>query len=297
MESYKGMRAFVAVVQSGSFSGAAERLGMSRSMTTKYVADLEKRLGARLLNRSTRKMSLTEIGKDYFEQSRVILEALDSLEERVALQTRTPRGTLRITAPVHYGSNSLPAILAEYLEVYPEISFTLDLDDRFLDIIDKEYDVALRIADLDDSSAVARKLFDIPCYMCASPAYLAENGRPVSPAELSKHNCLRYSNLKRKSIWSYRVSRHQTVSIPVHGNAFANNGEALCHLAVSGAGVILEPEFVVRKAIEEGSLTRLFPEYDWSPRALYVVYPSKDKLPLKTRNFIDFLVAHPAVRG
>lgn len=291
MDSYKGMRAFVTVVQFGSFSLAAEKLGMSRPMITKYIADLEASLGTRLLNRSTRKMSLTEIGKDYLEHASAILNAVDALEERIVQHTKNPSGTLRITAPINYGCNELPAIVGAYLKAYPNINVTLDLDDRILDIIEHEYDISLRVAQLADSSSVARKLFDIPCYVCVSPLYLAEKGALAVPAELSRHNCLTYSNLQSQTNWSYRNTDNEQVSIAVSGNINVNNGDALCALAISGVGIILEPEFVVKHALENGSLIRIFPEYEWHPRALYAIYPSRHQLPLKTRNFIDFLVS------
>jgi DNA-binding transcriptional LysR family regulator len=287
MDRLAAMEAFVRVVERGGFTAAAEDLRLSRAMVSKHVQDLEAHLGARLLNRTTRKVSLTEVGRVYHERCAQILADIAETESAVgALQAR-PRGRLRINAPVSFGALHLTAAVADYMAAHAEVTVELTLNDRVVDLVEEGYDLAVRIARLADSSLIARRLAPCRMVVCASPAYLERRGRPRRPADLAGHDCLDYRYQAREE-WQFE-GPEGPVSVRVRGSLEANNGDALRAAAVRGTGVVLQPSFIVGADLAAGRLVPVLPGYRVPELAIHAVYPPGRHLSAKVRSFIDFL--------
>ncbi len=289
MDTLDCMRVFAAVVERQGFSAAAEALQLSTASVTRQVAYLEKRLGTRLLNRTTRRVSLSTAGAAYYERCQRLLAELDETEAAVAAQTLRPAGALRINAPVSFGIGHLGDRLARFCERYPEISLEVSLADRLVDLVEEGFDLAVRITREPAPSLVARKLADLPIWLCASPAYLRRHGRPRRPQELSAHRCLSYTYWSGGDIWRLRGPAGEE-AVKVGGHLRANNGDLLCAAARSGMGIVLQPEFLISRDLAEGRLQRVLPDYDVAPTALWIVYASRHYLPPKLRAFVDYLV-------
>jgi len=288
MDTIDQIRAFLAVVDAGSFAGGARRLDLSPQLVSKYVARLEERLGARLLNRSTRRLSLTEAGRAYCDRSRPLLADFDELESAVGDLTARPHGRLRINAPMSFGVAHLPRAIAEYQAREPGVDIELALNDRIVDIVGEGYDLAIRIARLDDSALVSRRLAVVRLVLCAAPAYLAARGEPRIPAELENHDCLVYDYAPDRRRW--RLSRGEdTTQVAIGGRFSANNGDALRHAALACAGIVLQPTFIVGDDLRAGRLQRILPEWDVEPLSLYAVYAHRQYLSAKVRTFVDHL--------
>ncbi len=285
------MMTFAKVVEQQSFSEAGRRLGMSKSAVSKQVSRLEDRLGVRLLNRTTRRVSATEIGTALYERCRRIMAELEEAEQAILHHATAPRGRLRINAPAVFGHMHLAPLLPELLERYPDLSLDVSMSDRVVDLIEDGYDVAVRIAALSDSSLFARKLCDARRVLVASPDYLARHGLPADPAALGGHACLTYSLSPEPSTWSLRGPRGDRASVSVSGPVRIDNGDALMSLALGGAGIALMPTFFCGVAVADGRLTRVLPEYDDPFGGIYAVYPHNRHLSPKVRVFIDHLVA------
>ena len=288
MDTLDGMRTFVAVVLEGSFSRAAERLNMSPQLVSKYVAQLETRLGARLINRSTRRLSITEVGQAYYERCRDVLADIDEMENAVGDAATAARGTLRINAPMTFGTLHLSAAIAEYQRGQPEVSVDLTLDDRVVDIVSEGYDIAIRIGRLRESSLVARKLAPVRLVVCASPDYLEERGVPDTPQDLKHHECLRYTLAPDLNRWQFRES-DDIHDVQVTGSFLANNGDAIRLAALAGRGLALQPTFIVGDDIRAGRLQRVLQDYELDPMGVYAVYAHRKYLSGKVRTFVDFL--------
>jgi len=226
---------FVRVVQAGSFSAAARQLGLPTSTVSTRVSRLERRLGTTLLQRTTRRLSLTEAGAAYFERSQQVLRDIEEMDLSVASQTQQPRGTLRVNAPVVFGTRHLSHFLAEYSARFPDVTIDLSLSDRFIDLVEEGADLAVRIGALGESTLVARRLCPIRLVICGSPAYFAKHGRPCTPAELAQHNCLGYTYTRSGNEWPLN-GPDGPVNIPVRGSLRANHGEVLCQAAIDGWG-------------------------------------------------------------
>jgi len=285
------MEMFVRVVQERSFSGAARQLGVSKSVVSKAVTELEDRLGAQLLNRTTRQMSLTEVGQAYHERCITILEQVTETEHIVSAHAQTPRGLLRVSGPVTFAVHHLGGPISEFLAENPELSVELALNDRVVDIVEEGYDLALRISRrLRDSNLIAVKLCSSRTVTSASPAYLARAGTPRHPRELLDHQCLRYSNLGPAQEWSFLdpVTR-QPIQVAVGGRIITNNGEVLRAAAVSGEGVISGPSFIVADDIKAGRLVPILQEYAAPPFGIYAVYPPNRHISAKVRRLVDHL--------
>jgi DNA-binding transcriptional LysR family regulator len=291
MDMINALRIFNAVVTGGTFTAAAEALDLSRPRVSKTIAELERHFGVRLLHRTTRSMTLTEAGRECFEYSQRISAECLALEAYMGNQGQ-PAGTLRISAPHPYCRAELATIVAGYQRRYPRVSVEFCLSDQLVNLIEQGIDVAIRVANLSDSSLVARKLCNIPRILCASPKYLKQQGTPVTPQELRDHNCLVYSLLPRAEQWEYLDAEGRLVEVPVFGSLRANSGDALLASALEGRGIILEPEFVVREALASGALVRLMRDYAWSRRSLYVVYVNRRYLPVNIRSFVDYLAEY-----
>lgn len=288
MDTIDGMRTFVSVVSEGSFSGAAGRLGMSPQLVSKYVARLEARLGARLINRTTRRLSITEAGQAYFERCRDVLAEIDEMESAVGDATVAARGTLRINAPMTFGTMHLSRAIAEYQYEQPDVAVDLMLDDRVVDIISEGYDMAIRIGRLAESSLVARKLAPVRLVVCGTSAYLAEQGVPDTPQDLKDHECLRYTLSSDSDRWRFRDGERTQV-VRVHGGFSASNGDAIRLAALAGRGLALQPTFIVGDDIRAGRLQLVLEDYEVEPMAVYAVYAHRKFLSAKVRTFVDFL--------
>ena len=291
MDTLEGMRTFVAVVNEGSFSRAAERLDRSPQLVSKYVAQLEERLGVRLLNRSTRRLSMTEPGQAYFDRCQLLVAEVDELENAIGDMSEAVRGVLRINAPMTFGMHHLTPAIAAFQDEHPDLRVELALDDRIVDIVSEGFDLAVRIADLDQSSLVARRLAPVNLVICGSPAYLERRGRPVNPGDLTEHDCLGYTYWSGRNDWRFE-STDGVESAPVSGRFSANNGDALRTAALAGLGLIMQPTFIVGDDLRAGRLERVLTEYSIGALNVYAVYAHRQFLSNKVRAFVDFLGEH-----
>ena len=295
MDKLDSLRAFVKVVELGSFSEAGRQLRLSRSAISKYVGELEHSLGVQLLNRTTRHASPTENGQAYFERALSVLADLDAADHAVAQAQATPRGLLRINAPMSFGTLQLGPAVADFMALYPELQIHLVLSDDQLDPTQGGFDVTLRIADLGSSSLIARKIIGIDRVVCASPDYLAQHGTPKTPAELRQHALLTYGFLLTGNQWKLTGADGDHWIQP-SWNLCANNAEVLCDAAVKGRGIALLPIFIAGRALRDGRLQAFLAGYQTPPLTLYAIYPPTRHLAVKVRLFIDFLVARFAAQ-
>jgi DNA-binding transcriptional LysR family regulator len=289
LDRFTGMAVFVKVVEASSFAAAARHFGMSPAMVSKHIHTTEERLGIRLLNRTTRHVSATEVGQNYYERCLRVLTELDEAERAAGDQQTAPRGRLRVTAPAAFGTRHLAPAVADYLTAYPDVSIDLSLGDPYLDLLENGFDLAIRSGQLADSSLIARKLGAIETFVCASPAYLAANGTPVTPSDLVKHNCLVYARSTPHGAWSFVDAGGKDHEVRVNGRFVANNGDALRELALRDAGIVLAPDFLVDEDLRTGRLIALLPGYAKAAIAVHAVYPHSRFLSAKTRTFIEFL--------
>lgn len=283
------MQAFTAVVETGSFTAAAERLNANKSAVSRRVSALEERLGAQLLKRTTRTLNLTETGRSFYERSARLLADLDEAESAVAQEQGELRGRLRIALPLSFGLMHMTTPINDFTKQHPRVEFDLDLSDRFVDLIQEDIDVAVRIGRLSDSSLIARRLFKSRIIASASPDYLETNGTPRTPQDLAQHRCLTYSNLADASQWSWLDDRGQKRPVDVHATLAANNGEMLSKFATNGLGIVMQPTFIAHKFIRDGTLVQVLPEVSWPETTAYAVYPPTRHLSYRVRAFIDFL--------
>jgi len=290
MDRFVGMAVFAKVVDSASFAAAARHFGMSPAMVSKHVQTLEDRLGVRLLNRTTRKVSPTEAGQDYYERAVRILAEMEDAETAAGDMQTSPRGQLRVTAPVSFGTHVLAPAVADYLVKYPDVSIDLSLDDPYVDLVDKRFDLGIRFGHLENSSLIARKLFTLDIILCGSPIYLERNGTPHKPADLAKHRCLIYTHAAPLKLWSFIDRDGKEEVANVSGRFQANSGDVLLPPALNGCGLLLAPDYLVNDHLKAGHLVRLLPNYKTHETPVYAIYPSRNPS-AKTRTFIDFLAA------
>jgi DNA-binding transcriptional LysR family regulator len=283
---------FVQVVESGSFTAASERLGCSRSVVSKYITRLEERLGARLLNRTTRRLSLTEAGQSFFSRSQRGLQEIEAAETEVSRLQEMPRGKLRLNTPMSFGILHIAPALAGFLSRYPEISVDMRLDDRQVDLIEEGVDVAIRIAELPDSSLVARRLGPCRHVVCAAPEYLKRQGTPHTPDDLRRHNVITYQYQDSPGEWRFITPEGRYVSVPVRGSIQMNNSLAIREAVLSGAGITLTPAFVVGKDIKSGNLHEVLGAYRAQEISIYAVYPERRHLSPKVQAFINYMKKH-----
>ena len=289
MDKFEDLQAFVAVVESGSFTAAAERLKMAKSAISRRVSALEQRLGVQLLRRTTRVLNVTETGRSFYEHSARILSDLVEAEAAVQQEHGELRGTLRVALPLSFGVRHMCKPIAAFAKLHPKIDFDLDLNDRRVDLIEEGVDVALRIGRLQDSSYVARKLFDVRTVVCAAPHYLKTHDRIASPQDLHKHRCLVYSNLAEPAKWVYRDSDGNEHSITVQPTLQASSGDFLANSAAHGMGIVIQPTFIASEAIRRGALVPILTDFIWPTTPAYAVYPPTRHLSYRVRAFIDFL--------
>ncbi len=295
MDKLNCMKAFIAVVDAGGFSRAADKTRLSKSLLSKYVAQLECDLNVRLLNRSTRKVSTTPTGQAYYERSLSILAELDELESSVQVNEHMPRGELRISAPVSFAEQYLTSLIAEFSKSWPDLKIELIFSDRMIDLADEGVDVALRIADLPDSSLVARRLCPVRTIVCASSAYLRKAGRPEHPLALAQHQAIFDSNLPGKQ-WLFREQGKKQV-VTMQGAITVNSVRAVRQLLLANLGLAMCPDFVVADDIQAGRLEELLADYAFHDMALYAVYLHRRHLSVKVRLLIDALVEKFSTRA
>lgn len=293
MDQLTALRALRRVVELGSFTAAGDALGISHSIVSRQVRQLESQLGAQLLNRTTRRFALTAAGQEYYLASRDILDALDAADRAVAMHQAQPSGSLRINAPMAFGTLELASWLPDFSRQYPHIHIDLVCNDRIVDLIDDGFDVALRLArGLPDSTLVARQLASSRTLAVASPAYLDRHGHPATPQNLAQHNCLMYSSGDKPAQWSFTDGDGATHKVDVRGSLQANTSVALREAAVGGMGIAGAAAFIVRDALRSGQLVEVLPGYTLRPRTLYALYPHSRQLSPKVRVFVDFAVQH-----
>jgi DNA-binding transcriptional LysR family regulator len=288
VDKLASLRAFVKVVELGSFSEAGRQLRLSRSAVSKYVADLENELGVQLLNRTTRRASPTENGQAYFERALTILADLDAADKSVAHLQTTPSGLLRVNAPMSFGTIKLGPLIADFMALYPELQIQLILSDEHVDPLQEGLDVTLRIAELEASSLIARKIVPIDRVVCASPDYLERCGTPVHPNDLRDHSCLTYGFLSTGNQWKLTGSDGDHWIQP-RWKMCANNAEVLRDAAVKGCGIALLPVFIAAEELKSGALRGILTDYKPPMLALYAIYAPTRHLAVKVRLFIDFL--------
>jgi DNA-binding transcriptional LysR family regulator len=289
MDKLASLRAFVKVVEHGSFSEAARALRLSRSAVSKHVIDLEQDLGVALLNRTTRSAAPTENGRAYYERAVAVLADLEEADLAVARLQTEPRGLLRINAPMSFGTLQLGPTLVAFMEQYPELQIQLTLSDAQIDAVQEGFDVTLRIAELTSSSLIARRLLAVPRVFCASPSYIDRRGAPLHPKELRDHDCLTYGFLATGQQWKLTgPDGEHWLSVP--WKLCANNAQVLEQAAVKGRGIALLPTFIAGAALDAGELVPILEAYHAPDIALYAIYPPTRHLSSKVRLFIDFLV-------
>lgn len=290
MNRLEDLEAFVAVVEAGSFTQAADRLGIAKSAVSRRVSALEARLGVELIRRTTRRLDLTDTGRGFYERSARILADLDEAESAAAQEHGELKGTLRVALPLSFGLRHMTAPIAEFARRHPKVRFELDLNDRRVDLIEEGADLALRIGRLRDSSLIARKLFDARTVVVASPAYLDARGTPATPADLAEHDCLVYSNLPNPRRWVCRDADGLSVEVEVDVVLAASSGDFVTEHAIRGRGIAMQPTFIAGEAVARGDLVPLLTDYQWPVTPAWAVYPPTRHLSYRVREFIDFLV-------
>lgn len=290
MDRLTSMNVFVRAAELGSFAAAANDLRLSPQMVAKHIARLESRLGTALLNRTTRRQHLTDIGRSYYERCKIVLSEAEAADA-IALEMKvTPSGTLRVNAPVTFGTSTLAPFITQYLAQYPETQVELTLSDRLVDPVEEGYEVILRIGELTDSQMIAYPLRPYRLIACASPGYLAQRGIPLTPAELAQHSCLVYGIWSPQAPCRWQFSKDgKTQEIQPEGRLRSNDWRALLHAAVSGYGVTLGPEDVLKEEITAGRLVQVLPDYDGPSRPMHVLTPAGLRQTVKIRSFIQAL--------
>jgi DNA-binding transcriptional LysR family regulator len=289
VDKFVSMEIFVAVVDEGSLTAAAERFHISSAMVGKHIRSLETRLATRLLTRTTRRQSLTEIGRQYYEQCRRILADVKDAESLAEAMAAAPRGLLKVTAPLTYGVEVFAPAMTDYLGAWPDVSLELDLSNRVVDLVEEGFDAAVRIGHLADSSFVARPLKPYRMRACASPVYLAKHGTPRTPADLAQHECLGFLHWGREGLW--RLDGDTVDENPLRAGRFrANNGQALKVAALRGFGLVLQPEALLAREMASGELVPVLDDFLPDGAPVHLIYPRDRRATLKLTSFIDFVI-------
>ncbi len=288
MEQLNAMRIFTRLVEAGSFSVVARETGVSQSSVSKNLAALEAKLGTRLLARSSRKLSLTEVGSDYYERCLAILLDVDEAEASARSMTGNPKGLLRVNVPVTFGQCHVIPRMPGFLRAFPNIKLDIMLIDRHVDLVGEGIDVAVRVGVLADSSLLARRLGDSPRLLVAAKSYLKQNGRPKHPDELKNFDCLVYSLLGTGNIWHFQY-QDQKFAVQVNGTFQANNSEAVRQMALAGSGIMALPKWMSQPFIGNGELEVILPEYTLQGFPIQAVYPENRYVPSKVRSFVKYL--------
>lgn len=286
--SFSAIPVFVAVIECGSFSAAASRLGMTKSAVSKRISVLEDSLGVRLFNRTTRKLTVTEAGERFTDYARnSLLLAQDGFAAISKFQGR-PKGTLKINAPMTFARLHLVPYIKEFLELYPDIDIVLSMDDNVVDMTEGAFDVGIRIGELKDSSLIAKKLVDCKSVVCAAPEYIAQFGKASTPEELISHNCIYYSLFQAGVEWTF-FKDEKKIKVSPKGNFIVNNSDAISAVLLQGLGICQMPTFIVSEHLASGALVALLEDYQLPDHSIYAVYPERKHLPEKVSVFIRFI--------
>ncbi|MFC5301052.1 LysR family transcriptional regulator [Azospira restricta] len=288
--SFSELEFFVLLNRLGSLSAAARALDITPPAATMRLASMEKRIGARLLNRSTRRISLTPEGEIYLQHAARLIDELRELDEVVSGNRRAPRGRLRVNAPLGFGRTVIAPLVSTFTARHPDVEVQLEVTDRPIDLIDKGFDLSIRFGELPDNRINARRIMSNRRFLCASPAYLAKHGTPKSLADLAKHRCIVHrQNDDAYGVWRFLIDG-RTEIVKVHGVLSSNDGDIVQGWALDGQGIVIRSEWDVTRYLESGRLRRILPEFTLPSADLYAYYPSKQNLPARLRAFIDFLV-------
>ena len=287
MDRFAAMTAFAKVVEAGSFAGAAARLDVSVSAVSRHVAELEGHLATRLLHRTTRRLSLTEAGREFYERCVQLLGDLEEAEQAAHAGGVAPRGTLRLSVAITFGSRHLAPVLASFMARYPDLRLDVELSDRAVDLVEEGFDLAVRIGLIGSQQLVGRKIAETRLVCCAAPEYLARHAPPRVPEDLATHVCLAYAYLPSRNTWHFRGPDGREHAVRIGGPLHANNGRFLEAMAIAGAGVIYEPDFIVGPDLRAGRLVRVLAGWELAPSPVFVVYPSRRHLSAKVRVFVD----------
>jgi DNA-binding transcriptional LysR family regulator len=289
MDRFLAMNVFAKVAELGSFARAAERLGISTSACSRHLAELEAHLDTRLLNRTTRRLSLTESGQAFLERAQQVLSDLEEAERVAASARERPRGTLKLTCAINFGVRHVAPAIGEFMAKHPEVRFDVSLSDRMVDIVEEGFDLAIRIGESRSQNLIARKLGETRAIPCAAPAYIERHGAPKRPEDLANHPCLTYEYLPVRNVWRFHDRKGKEHSVRVSGPLHANNGELLAAVAMAGVGISMEPDFITGPDVEAGRLVPLLRDFQARVTNIYAVYPSRRHLSAKVRVFVDFL--------
>jgi DNA-binding transcriptional LysR family regulator len=288
MDRLQAMRVFTTVVETGAFSRAAEQLHLSATAASRHIAELEKHLGAQLLQRSTRRIHLTEIGANYYDRCRAILADVDEAEAQAASSETQPKGTLRISLPHSFGLRYIAPLIPEFSRRYPELHLEFSFSDRHVDLVEEGIDMAIRITGELKTSLVARKLAPVRIFCCASPEYLARHGTPNTPEDLAQHNCITYSYAPNANNWTF-MRNDKSIEVPVKGHLRSNSGE-LGHLAArDGLGITMLPNFILCEDLRKGTLKILLPDYPIPPINVYAVYLPGARRSARIKAMVEYL--------
>jgi DNA-binding transcriptional LysR family regulator len=297
VDKFQEMASFVAVVEAGSFVGAADAIGLSKAAVSRHVGELEQRLGARLLHRTTRRLSLTDDGQLFYARARDMLAAVEEAESEISSRSGEPSGRLRINAPLSFGVLQLAPLWPRFAQLYPKVSLDIDLSDRVVDLVEEGYDLAVRITNLPSSQLVSRQLATTRMICCASPSYLAQHGTPAHPDDLAQQEVISYSYFAARDEWTFTAADGKPVAVRIHARIHANNGDTCRAAALDHQGIILQPDFIVADDLRRGDLVELLPSWRAMTLGIHAVYPSRKHLPIKTRRLVDFLVEAFAAPG
>lgn len=290
MNRFENMNTFIRVVEAGSISAAADRLGVAKSAVSRRLKELEAHLCVALFHRTTRRMNLTDSGRAFYQQSVRILDDVLEAELATSQAHGTLKGSLKVALPTSFGLMHMTPVINAFLKEHPQIEFDLDLNDREVDLIQEGFDLAIRIAKLPDSSLIARRLAPIQLVMCASPAYLERMGTPQTPDDLINHQCLVYSLIRDFEAWHFTDAAGNAIRAKIHPYLKASAGEFLKDAAVDDLGIIFVPSFIVYKEIERGALVPLLTDYQPKQIDAYAIYPQTRHLSQRVRAFVDFLI-------
>lgn len=289
MDKFQEMRIFVRVVDSGSITRAADSTHIAKSAISRRLSELENRLDVQLINRTTRRMTLTDAGRRFYEECQRILGDLEEVEARLNVSETELKGKIRLAAPSAFGLAHLSPAIIEFSKRHPQVKFEIDFNDRHIDLIEDGFDIAIWISKLSDSGLMARRLAPVSGLILASPEYWDKFGRPKKPEDISKHVCLEYS-YRGYSAWRYESARGKTGSVKIKEIMSSNHGYFIRDAAIAGMGVILQPTFICNEAVEAGLLEPVLTQYKWLNLELYAIYPNTRHLSNRIRVFIDFLV-------
>ncbi len=288
MDKFQEMRVFAGVVDAGSFVGAADALGMSKAAVSRHVSDLEQRLGVRLMQRTTRKLSLTQEGEVFLARCRDILASIEESEAELSTRAASASGLLKVSVPVSFATKHLAPLWSDFLAAHPRLTLDVHLADRVVDLVDEGFDLAVRIARLPDSSLVSRKLAATRLVLCAAPSYLRRRGTPQHPDDLAAHDVIGYSLLSTPGQWMLQ-GPDGPVTVKIRPRLWTNNGDTSVAAAVRGAGIDLQPTFLIADELADGRLVQVLPAWQAVELGIYAVYPSRKFVLPKVRALVNFL--------